>query len=144
MVDISPMRKPSSCEAGNKMSSQRSTGSIGFARSCAESAGSLLSRFQNNSTPSSSNEPDSPTPIVQPNCVQSIPSLSGTTLDKQFELFNFVCYSGNWKHFSAQSVGSSPRVRNIQDDGFNRKGILLCLGRICSCFYQEGQYQSSG
>jgi hypothetical protein len=93
--------------------SQRSGGptSMSFARTCAESAGTLLSRIQNNSTPSSSNEPDSPTQMSHPNNIQPIPSLVGTSLDKQFEVFNFVGQAGNWKHFSAQSVGSSPKVR---------------------------------
>jgi tripartite-type tricarboxylate transporter receptor subunit TctC len=113
MVDVAAMRKISSYDATNKMSVQQrsgGTGSIGFARTCAESAGTLLSRLQNNSTPSSSNEPDSPTPMSQLNTIQPIPSLVGTSLDKQFEVFNFVGLAGNWKHFSAQNIGSSPKV----------------------------------
>lgn len=111
MVDVSPMRKIPSYDASNKMSAQRSAAtSSNFARTCAESAGTLLSRLQNNSTPSSSNEPDSPTSMAQPNNLQPIPSLVGTPLDKNFEIFNFVGLAGNWKHFSAQSVGSSPKV----------------------------------
>lgn len=102
----------------SKMNVQRGTGTsqtMGFAKTCAESAGSLLSRLQNNSTPSSSNEPDSPTQTLCSN-VQPIPSLVGTSLDKQFELYNFIGHADKWKHFSAQSVGSSPKVRNTDLD----------------------------
>lgn len=111
MVDfVASMRKIS--YENNKMNVQRGTGNsqtMGFAKTCAESAGSLLSRLQNNSTPSSSNEPDSPTQ-VQSNNVQPIPSLLGTSLDKNFELFHYIGQADKWKHFSAQSVGSFPKV----------------------------------
>ncbi|KAI6202819.1 Protein kinase domain-containing protein [Aphelenchoides besseyi] len=91
MVDIATMRKFSK-EHGMNFPT------------CA-SASQLLSRLQNNSTPSSG-EADSPTPLAQP-IGMPIPMSLTPALDGQYDLMNFVGMCGHWRHYSALSIGGA-------------------------------------